>query len=113
MTFEPDELLAPTILDRAFPFHFGVAADGRVVVAGPRLSALAGDRLKEVSFFDLNAIETPLPIRDFESLRRTDGEMQIVNLPMLDGIRLRGEFIHDEHSQVVRFLGHPWITDLS
>ncbi len=113
MTLEPDKLLAPTILDRAFPFHFGIAADGRVVVAGPRLSALAGDRLKDISFFDLNAIETPVPIRDFESLWKTDGEMQIVVLPMLDGIRLRGEFIQDEHSQLMRFLGHPWITDLS
>jgi signal transduction histidine kinase/CheY-like chemotaxis protein len=113
VTFEPDKLLAATILDRAFPFHFGIAADGRVVVAGPRLSALAGDRLKDVSFFDLNAIETPVPVRDFDSLRKTDGEMQIVVLPMLDGIRLRGEFIHDEHSQLMRFLGHPWITDLS
>lgn len=113
MTLDPHEYLAPWILDRAFPFHFGVDADGRIVVSGRRLAALAGDGLKNVSFFELNAIETPLPVRDFESLRKTDGEMQIVNLPMLDGIQLRGEFIHDEHSELMRFLGHPWISDLS
>ena len=113
MTIDPKELLAPGILDRAFPFHFGVDREGMVVVSGPRLAALAGDQLKAVSFFDLKALETPLPVRDFEELRTTDGEMQIVNLPMLGGIRLRGEFIHDEHSRLMRFLGHPWITDLS
>ena len=113
MTIDPKELLAPGILDRAFPFHFGVDREGMVVVSGPRLAALAGDQLKDVSFFDLKALETPLPVRDFEELRTTDGEMQIVNLPMLGGIRLRGEFIHDEHSRLMRFLGHPWITDLS
>ena len=113
MTTDPNELLAPWLLDRAFPFHFGVDVDGLLVVSGPRLAAIAGTRLKGVSLFDMKALETPLPVRDFESLKKTDGEMQIINLPMLDGIRLRGEFIHDEHSQLMRFLGHPWITDLS
>lgn len=113
MTGDRDADLPPRLLDRAFPFHFAVDERGRIVRAGPRLREIGGALDRIESFFALDAIDSPMPIRDFDSLRRAEGELQVVRLPMLGGILLRGEFMHDAEDGVVRFLGHPWITDLS
>ena len=107
------EFLASEILDRAFPFHFAVTTEGRITHAGPRLHQIAGTLLGTTSFFDLNALDSTLPMRDFNDLRSMDGEMQVVELPSLNGIRLRGQFIFQKHTETMLFLGHPWITDLS
>ena len=107
------EFLASEILDRAFPFHFAVTTEGRITNAGPRLHQIAGTLLATTSFFDLNALDSTLPMRDFNDLRSMDGEMQVVELPSLNGIRLRGQFIFQKHTETMLFLGHPWITDLS
>lgn len=111
MTSKPGQ---SSLLDRAFPFHFAVDPDGRFVEAGPRLRELAGDALAEARFFDLNAIEGPRRIRDFRGLLACDGEVNVVDLPFLGGVRLRGEFVKDpEEPEHLIFLGHPWLTDLA
>ncbi|MAC19230.1 MAG: hypothetical protein CMJ23_06035 [Phycisphaerae bacterium] len=102
-----------SLLDRVFPFHFALDAPGRFVDAGPRFRAFAGDEIDSCRFFDLEAIEGPHRIRDFASLARTDGEVNVVVLPFLRGIRLRGEFMVDVDSdEMIRFFGHPWLTDI-
>lgn len=113
MSRDVEANLPPRLLDRAFPFHFAVDERGRIVRAGPRFEEIAGPSDGMGSFFSLDAIDSPMPIRDFESLRRAEGELQVVRLPALGGILLRGEFMDDADAGVVRFLGHPWITDLS
>lgn len=100
-------------LDRAFPFHFAVDAEGRFVESGPRIADFAGETLPEFRFFDLDAIDGPQRIVDFDALRRTDGQVNVVDLPFLRGVRLRGEFmVEGAVPDRVRFLGHPWLTSL-
>lgn len=102
-----------SLLDRAFPFHFALDEEGRFVEAGPRLRELGGDAIVSARFFELNAIDGPRPIRSFRSLLACDGEVNVVDLPFLGGVRLRGEFVADpEDPARVIFLGHPWLTDL-
>lgn len=102
-----------SLLDRVFPFHFAIDAGGCFVDAGPRFRVFAGDEIDSCRFFDLEAIEGPHRIRDFPSLARTDGEVNVVVLPFLRGIRLRGEFMVDVDSdEMIRFFGHPWLTDI-
>ncbi|MCP4497704.1 MAG: hypothetical protein GY825_13095, partial [Phycisphaeraceae bacterium] len=108
-----DANLPANLLDRAFPFHFALDEAGSIVAAGPRFAEIAGDYRSSESFFTLEAIDSPVPIHDYDALRRADGELQVVRLAMLGGILLRGEFMHDADSGIIRFLGHPWITDLS
>ena len=108
-----DANLPANLLDRAFPFHFALNEAGSIVAAGPRFAEIAGDYRSSESFFTLEAIDSPVPIHDYDALRRADGELQVVRLAMLGGILLRGEFMHDADSGIIRFLGHPWITDLS
>ncbi len=102
------------LIDRAFPFHFAVDADGRVIDSGPRLREIAGAGLVEVDVFGDRVIEGPLRLRSLEALRGADGEVNVVALPCLHGIRLRGEFVTDpvDPDGPVRFLGHPWITGI-
>ena len=101
------------LLDRAFPFHFALDVDGRFVEGGPRFREIAGNAIDEHGFFDFDAIDGPKSARDFESLRRIDGEVNVVDLPFLGGIRLRGEFVIDpDHSGILRFIGHPWLTGI-
>ncbi len=113
MSSEDDEFLSSEILDRAFPFHFAVNERGHIIRSGPRLQEIGGDLLKSQSFFEMKALDSPLPIRNFKDLLSIDGEMQVVELPFLNGIRLRGQFIYENHTELMLFLGHPWITDLS
>lgn len=113
MTGDFDANLPPKLLDRAFPFHFAVDERGRIVHAGPRFREIAGELDGIGSFFALDAIDSPIPIRDIDSLRRSEGDLQVVRIPVLGGILLRGEFMSDVENGIVRFLGHPWITDLS
>lgn len=82
---------------------------------GPKLVEIAGDRLRGANFFLLDAVEGPRRPRNHRDLREFDGAANIVILPMLDGIRLRGEFVclDDDPDTSVMFLGHPWLTDLS
>lgn len=103
------------LIDRAFPFHFSVGSDGRIVDAGPRLREIAGDALADVDFHREDLVDGPLRIRDHAALRATNGEVNVVDLPPLGGIRLRGEFVADgeDEASPVRFLGHPWITSLA
>ena len=102
-----------SLLDRVFPFHFALDEKGFFVEAGPRLRAFAGSEVESCDFFELEAIEGPHRIRDFAGLARTDGEVNVVVLPFLRGIRLRGEFMVDTGNRgLIRFLGHPWLTDI-
>ena len=102
-----------SLLDRAFPFHFALDEAGRFVEAGPRLRELAGDAIASARFFELNAIDGPRPVRNFSELLAGDGDVNVVDLPFLGGVRLRGEFVADPGSpDRVIFLGHPWLTDL-
>lgn len=102
------------LLDRVFPFHFAVDGAGRIVDAGPRLREIAGDRLDGIDFFSGRFVDAPFRISDLETLRNEDGRISVVSLPVLDGIRLRGEFAVDPDAPdaPVRFLGHPWIGSL-
>jgi signal transduction histidine kinase/CheY-like chemotaxis protein len=102
------------LIDRAFPFHFAVDATGRIVDSGPRLREIAGPALAEVDVFGDQIIEGPYRIRDHAALRGTDGDINVVAMPCLRGIRLRGEFVADpvDPEAPVRFLGHPWITGI-
>ena len=83
------------LIDRAFPFHFAVDATGRIVDSGPRLREIAGPALAEVDVFGDQIIEGPYRIRDHAALRGTDGDINVVAMPCLRGIRLRGEFVTD------------------
>jgi two-component system cell cycle sensor histidine kinase/response regulator CckA len=85
---------------------------GKIDSLGPRLREIAGGLLDSVCLFDLDALDSPVAVRDFGGLRKIDGEVQVVTFSMLKGLRLRGEFAYDAKSGVMRFLGHPWITSL-
>ena len=101
------------MLDRAFPFHFALDVEGRFVECGPRFRELAGRSMGEHVFFEFDAIDGPKSARDFDSLRGMDGRVNVIDLPFLGGIRLRGEFlVEDGHPGIVRFIGHPWLTGL-
>ena len=91
-----------------------MAADGAIVDVGPKFAEIAGDRLQGANFFLLDPVEGPRRPRDHEQLRSFDGAANIVSLTILDGIRLRGEFVclDDDPGAPVMFLGHPWLTNL-
>ena len=91
-----------------------MAEDGSIVDVGPKFTEIAGDRLQGANFFLLDGIEGTRQPRTHADLRELDGEPNIVTLSILDGIRLRGEFImlDDDPMSTVMFLGHPWLTNL-
>ena len=101
------------LLDRAFPFHFALDVDGRFVEGGPRFREIGGKAIDDRGFFEFDAIDGPKSARDFESLRRIEGQVNVIDLPFLGGIRLRGEFLVDpDHPELLRFIGHPWLTGI-
>ncbi len=67
-------------LDLLMPMHLHVAADGRVVHAGPTLQRIAGDRpIAGCALFDLVEFRRPRGVADMDSLRRCAGRALVLH----------------------------------
>ena len=103
------------LVDRAFPFHVAVDQQMSIVEVGPRLrSLLAADPIGR-PLDQVLRIDRPLTAPDFDHIKEAVDEVQVLDVIEHPGLRLRGEFIPDMvgSEDVLRFIGHPWITDLA
>ena len=104
--------LSPALLAQAFPFHIAFRADGRVVQAGDVLTRLCpklviGKHLTEA--FHLERPEIELGFDAIKHHARTVFVLQAID----STFRLKGQMMYVEESQLMLFLGSPWITELS
>lgn len=102
-------------MDRAFPFHLAVDEALLLVEVGPRLRTLIGHDLIGSPLGAIARIERPVADLDFAHLKQAVGEVQVLDVFDMPGLRLRGEFLLDyvSEKEILRFVGHPWIMDLS
>ena len=99
-------------LGLAFPFHF--AFDRNMVLAqvGPRLRELDPSMGRGSAARDWLEIERPSISFDFESICAHTGLSFLFSCHAADGLVLRGQMIHDAESDLVFFVGSPWVSDL-
>lgn len=94
----------PPLAAEAFPFHFAVDPDLRVIGCGRSLPRLIGGVGEGVKISDFVAWETGE--LDMESIARHDGRLAVLTIKGR-GATLRGQFVLEGGCHV--FLGSPWL----
>ncbi len=99
------------LLDAAFPFHFMLDREMRIVRVGRSLMRAAnvapgqhlGERL---------VIQRPHVDLDYDALRERHSLLFVLEHPARK-LRLRGQFVEAEGEQLLAFVGSPWLEDPS
>ena len=103
-----------SFLNRAFPFHFVLSEQSKVVSSGSRLSSIFGASPIGMLLLDAFEIVRPKGMEAFSLLHDRREELMILQVKGKTPLSLRGQFfvmdLPEGHFLV--FLGHPWIHDL-
>ncbi len=102
-----DLTLTPQLFAEAFPFHFAIDTDLRIVQCGRSLTKLCPAMREGAVFADIFQIVRPPLELHFENLRSIARQSVVLATASREVI-LRGQFV--ELSPVLVFLGSPWIT---
>ena len=105
--------LNAALLQAAFPFHFVVDRDLTVIQHGPSLQRLLPDPLMGRSLPDLFEIETPKVPLTFARLARSPRSLFVLRSRTRPELALRGQLLHDDDTDVLFFVGSPWVTSTS
>jgi serine phosphatase RsbU (regulator of sigma subunit) len=105
--------LSAQLLSQAFPFHIAFEANGRVVQIGSVVERLCPKLVPGRSIAEALRIERPYDIElTFNAIRKQPRTVFV--LATLDGsFKLKGQMMYVEDTQLMLFLGSPWITELN
>ncbi len=100
--------LSAAHFSRAFPFHFVVDDDLRIVQVGATLSRLLDTDPVGHALSRFFTVEQPAHVTaSYETFRDKPNSLFIFRSE--DGVRLRGQLCVDETARRVFFLGSPWV----
>ncbi|MBL9175461.1 MAG: PAS domain S-box protein, partial [Verrucomicrobiales bacterium] len=100
--------LSPELFAAAFPFHFAVGRDLRLIQAGRSLLRVVPEAVSGAAFHDLFRILRPEGCPSFDFLH--DNRSQLFLLEHLGtSMKLRGEFVTLPNGPWLVFLGSPWL----
>ncbi len=100
------------LLDKASPFHLVMAADLTVCQVGSSLRRLCPDLVAGRSLEDVAELVTPRVALTLKALSAHARSLFVFRLRGCN-LTLRGQMLHDDSSDVMIFLGSPWITSMS
>lgn len=104
--------LSPDLFAAAFPFHFAVGPDLRLVQAGRSLRRVAPEAVAGAPFQDLFRIVRPEGDPSFAFLQENQAQLFLLE-HRGTSMRLRGEFIALPEGPWMVFLGSPWLVSAS
>ncbi|HEU4812576.1 MAG TPA: ATP-binding protein [Nocardioides sp.] len=103
--------LPPCLLDKVSPFHLVLGPDLTIRQVGSSLRRVCPQVVPGSAFESVVEIISPRGPVTAESLRSRSRSLFVLQLKEGD-LKLRGQVLHDEASDVVIFVGTPWITDM-
>ena len=104
--------LPPALFAAAFPFHFAVGSDLRLIQAGRSLPRVAPEAVAGVPFQELFRIVRPEGDLSFAFLQENQAQLFLLELRRTS-MKLRGEFVALNEGQCLVFLGSPWLLSAS
>ena len=110
--FRPGFSLSPHQLKQVFPFHLVLNQNLEIVQLGTGLERLypefsLGSRIKQ--HFEINY---PSLAVTFEAIREQSDSLFVLESRQ-NNMQLRGQMVYVEESNVIFFIGSPWITDVA
>jgi PAS domain S-box-containing protein len=106
---EPRYSLGSTAFAAAFPFHFAIDPELRVVQVGRSLTRAVPALSVGASLLDVFEVRTPAGPASFARWRECSSWLFV--LAQRDGaVLLRGQFFSAEQPEILLFLGSPWIS---
>ncbi len=104
--------LPPEQFAAAFPFHFAVDRDLRIVQVGRSLARVCADIRAGVSLDDVLRVERPhVPLSHAALVQNTRLLWLLVH--RASGMQLRGQLQVVDDDGTIAFLGSPWLSDAS
>ena len=103
--------LRPPLFAAAFPFHLVIDRELRIQHAGPSLHRLCGGIPHGVRLDSLFTITTPRSAHTFDAVAARSRSMFLLRSVADAAVTLRGQMLHDDHDEMLFFVGSPWVTD--
>lgn len=104
--------LSPDLLNQVFPFHLVVGRDGSIHQVGASLLRLCPDLAPGRAWQELVKVVSPRGDGRWDWLRTRERSLVVLEVTDCD-LTLRGQMLHEADTDVVIFVGSPWITDLA
>ena len=102
--------LPPQQFAEAFPFHFVLNADLKIIQAGQTLQSLLPD-IDGSQFDQYFVVQRPLIQSNFTSLRKSCHALFILDCSV-NNMQLQGQMMHVPESNLLFFLGSLWVTEI-
>lgn len=103
--------LTPELFAIAFPFHFVIQRDGTVVQAGAVLERISNNSFVGSKIEQSLQIIRPKTSFDFNALIKNCRSLFIMEF-VPNKMQLKGQIMYQQESDVIFFIGSPWITDV-
>ncbi len=102
--------LSPQLFTQAFPFHFAINRELKIVQAGDVIQRLTNCKLIGSNFYEYFRISRPNVLLDFEAISRQSKCLFLLESAFSD-MQLKGQMMLSENEGIIFFLGSPWVTD--
>ena len=110
--FRHEFSLSPHQLEQVFPFHLVFNQNLEIVQLGTSLTRLYPELLLGSRIEQHFQIHRPTLSVTFDAIREQSDSLFLLESHQ-NGMRLRGQMVHVEESNVIFFIGSPWITDVA
>lgn len=104
--------LSPHQLEKVFPFHLVFNENLEIVQLGRSLARLYPELLLGSRIEQHFEIHRPTLSVTFDAIREQSDSLFLLEFQH-NGMRLRGQMVYVEESNVIFFMGSPWITDVA
>ena len=104
--------LAPSLLDRVWPFHIVLDPDLAIMQVGSSLRRVCPGVVPGRDLGGLVEVVSPAGALTWQALKSRPQSLFVLKMRENDLI-LRGQMLHDEETGVLHFVGSPWITELA
>ena len=103
--------LTPELFAKAFPFHFVIQRDGIIVQTGASLQRISPHILVDSKVEESFLINRPKTSFDFDALIKNARSLFMLEF-VPNQMQLKGQIMYQPESEIIFFLGSPWITDM-
>lgn len=104
--------LAAGFLDKVFPFHIVLDEGLTILDMGPSLRKFCPEVTAGSPLSALARVVTPHGVTSFAEMRARRDALFVLDTTS-DGLKLRGQLLHDADDGILLFVGSPWVTDLA
>lgn len=104
--------LSPALLNQVCPFHLVLGRDGSIHQVGTSLLRLCPDLTPGLAWQESVEVISPRGGGGWDSLRSRMRSLFVIKVTDCE-LTLRGQMLHEADTDVVIFVGSPWITDLA